>query len=397
MSITATISGGLVQLSGNPVWVHCTGAVIPAGASEYKILLQLVSEDGKLEGSPFTPDGKAPDANGEAWFDISGLVDQPVKAVFQYPPSGAVVTYPTQAYNVTVMPGERYIDTTGTLVENWGTVSSVFQILKGGLSPREIAAMNATGDTFYSFYLQDGKFLTARPWGDEVHPTQPVKLWFMAVANSTADFNVKATYNDASEQTYTKSIAFDTDNLYEFNCNPELHGIPMETAGKKIDHFDVWITGLSETLRFTVDWKYCERPFFLLFANTFGGVDDIYLGGFGKDKFTTEGEVNYKPQERGATIYEPTLLSSDKSGQNKWTINTGWKELTAIQYYRDLLVSKQAWFLYPNLTISHYVVIPIIVESTDKLLLDRSKDLFSIDIEFSEAHKSKFSFDNRSF
>lgn len=399
MSITATISGGLVQLTGNSIRIKCSGAEVPLGASDYKILLKVISEDGKLQGAPFL-DGKPPDLNGEIWFDISGYVDQPVKAVFQYPPTGCVVAYPTQAFNIQVQTGERYIDILGDIQETWGPVSTIFQMLKGGLSPRQIAAMNDTGDTFYSFYLQAGKFLTARPFGDEVHPTQPVKLWFMSVANVSATFNVKAYYTDATTVIHSEAVTLNTDSLYEFNCNPAHYGIELKPTGKKVDFFDVWIGSplpVSETKRFYFDWKYCERPFFLLFANTFGGIDDVFLAGYGKDKFTTEGDINYKPQQRGATIYEPTLTSTDKSGQNKWAINTGHKTLTTLQYLRDLLISKQAWFLYPNLSISRYIVIPIIIDNGDKLLLDRSENLFNMDIEFSEAHTSKHSFDNRSF
>jgi len=400
MAITANISGGLVQLTGNPVRIHCTGASIPAGASEYKILLRIISEDGKLVGAPFI-DAIAPNETGEAWFDISGYVNQPVKSVFQYPPSGAVKEYPTQAFNIQVQTGERYIDADDLLQEPWGATSPIFQMLNGGLSPRQIAAMNATGDTFYSFYLEAGKFLTARPSGDVVHPTQPVKLWFMTVANVSATYFIKANYDDGSSETYSQPVPLNTNSLYEFNCNPADFGINIQPIDKNVEHFIVWLqvgeTKISEEKVFYFDWVYCERPFFLFYKNTFGGVDDVYLSGFGKDKFTTEGEIRYKPQERTATIYDPTLISTDKSGQNKWEINSGWKPLTTLQYYRDLLVSKQAWFLYPNLTISHYIVIPVNIVNADKLLLDRIQNLFALDIEFSEAHKSKHSFDNRSF
>jgi hypothetical protein len=400
MAITANIAGGLVQLTGNPVRIHCTGGSIPAGASEYKILLKITSEDGKLEGAPFI-DAIAPDGSGEAWFDISGYVNQPVKSVFQYPPLAAVKDYPTQAFNIQVQTGERYIDANDELIETWGTTSAIFQMLNGGLSPRQIAAMNATSDTFYSFYLEAGKFLTARPSGDVVHPTQPVKLWFMTVNDVSATYFVKANYDDGSNDTYSVPVTLNTNSLYEFNCNPAHFGIDLEPTGKKVEHFIVWLqngeTKISEEKVFYFDWRYCERPFFLLFTNTFGGVDDVYLGGFGKDLFATEGEIRYKPQERTATVYDPTLISTDKTGQNKWEINTGWKDLTILQYLRDLLVSRQAWFLYPNLSISHYIVIPVNIENADKLLLDRSQNLFSLDIEFSEAHKSKHSFDNRSF
>lgn len=396
MAITATISGGAVQLTGNPVEILCSGGSLPAGATQYKILLKIISQDSKLFGAPFI-DSKAMDDSGEALFDISGYVDQPVTAVFQWPVAGSMNYYPTQAFNIQVQSGESYIDSNGDLQEVWGAASAVLQMLKGGLSPRQVAVMRDAGYTFYAKYIQAGKFLSARPWGDNVHPTQPVKLWFIPVASSTANFNVKAYYDDGTDASYALSIDFNIDNLYEFNCNPATLGIPMEPTGKKISHFDVWITGLSESRRFTIDWRYCERPVFLMFANTFGGVDDVYLSGFIQDKFATEGEQSYRPAQNTDTVFTPTLLDLNKAGQNKWSINSGWKPLVTIQYLRDLLVAKQAWYIYTNITQTTTSIIPITDIKTGDVLINRQEDLYSIQIDFSEAHTSKHSFDNRSF
>jgi hypothetical protein len=96
MSLTTTISGGQVQLTGNPVLIKLSGGTAPAGASQYKYLLRIISQDNKLYGAPFV-DAIAPDASGNATFDISGLVNQPISPVFQYPPVGTYKSYPTQA------------------------------------------------------------------------------------------------------------------------------------------------------------------------------------------------------------------------------------------------------------------------------------------------------------
>lgn len=397
MAITATISGGAVQLTGNPVRILCSGGAAPVNSSEYKIMLRVISTDGKLEGAPFDPDAITPDSNGEALFDISGLVDQPVTAVFQWPVSGAVVAYPTQAFNIKVQPGERYIDSDNLLQETWGAESSVFQMLKGGLSPRQVSVMKDAGYTFYAKYIQAGKFLTARPWGDEVHPAQPVKLWFMPAANGSGTLTIKYYFDDGSDATYTTAVTLDVDNLYEFNVNPALLGVNIQPTGKKVTHFDVSIPTKSESRRFTYDWRPCERPVYLMFANTFGGVDDVYFSGYIQDKFSTDGAVSYRPQQLADTVYTPTLLQLDKTGRNRWSINTGWKSLTHIQYLRDLLVAKQAWYLYTNISQSATSIVPITEITTGDVLIDRKEDLYALQIDFSEAHESKHSFDNRSF
>jgi hypothetical protein len=398
MSIIANVIGGLVQLTGNPVWIKCTGASIPAGASNYKIILKITSEDGKLEGAPFL-DGIAPDENGEAWFDISGYVDQPVNAVFQYPLSGTMKEYPTQAFNIQVQPGESYIDANDEPVEIWGTTSGVFQMLKGGSSPRQLAMWEDADTNFYEVYLENGKFLTHRPWGDIVHPTQPVKLYFMTITDVEATFNVRLEYDDYTEILTTIPVTLNKDYLYEFNCNPASLGVNLEPTGTKASHFDVWLESagvkISDNRRFHYDWIYCERPFFLLFANSIGGIDDVYFSGFIKENFDVNGDVSYSPRQRGDTVFNPTLKMPSKLGQNNWEINSGPKMTTQLLHLRDLLVARQIWFLYPNLSVTDRSVIPVNITSFSKTLFDRIENIHSISILFEEAHHSPYSFDNR--
>lgn len=401
MAISVNILGEDVQLSGNPVEVECSGASAPVDSRNYQVLLKVISQDGKLENLPKT-DAIHPATDGKALFDISGYVDQPVSLAFQYPLSGAVKSYATQAFNVQVQAGESWLDADGILREEWGSVSDVFQILKGGVSQRQLNMMRDAGSNFYQFYLQGGKFLTARPWGDFVHPTQPVKLWFMPIANASATLKIKAVYMDGSENIYSAGVSLNTDNLYEFNVNPMLLGVDAETgAGSKMNFYDVWLESggneISEKRRFTVDWIYCERPIFLFFANSLGGIDDVYFSGYVQDRFGLEGATAVKPATRNDTVLDPTLIVTSKSGQNKWTINTGWKTLGTMQYYRDLMVSRQAWYLYSNMTQTSFNVIPVIVDPGDKTLYDRKEDLWSLELEISEGHTSQFTFDNRSF
>ena len=401
MSITVNILGEDVQLSGNPVEIECSGGSAPAGSRNYQIVLKIISQDGKLEKFPKV-DAITPDSAGKALFDISGYVDQPVNLQFQFPLSGAVKSYSTQAFNVQVQPGETWMDEDGITQEQWGSVSDVFQILKGGLSQMQLNMMRDAGTNFYQFYLANGKWLTARPWGDFVHPTQPVKLWFMPIAGASATLNSKAVYQDNSEDTYTAAVTLSADNLYEFNVNPLLLGKPdVNTNGSPINFFDVWLsaggTDISDRRRFTVDWKYNERPNFLFFANSLGGIDDVYLSGFIQDRFNVEGSTAFKRATRTDTANDPTIIVTNKQGKNHWTVNTGYKSLPTMQYLRDLLVSKQAWYVYSNAVGGNHRIVPVVVENADLVLADRKEDLYAMEIAFSEAHTSKFTFDNRSY
>lgn len=401
MAITATIQGGAVQLSGIPVWIHCTGGAAPADSSGYKILLKIISTDGQLIGAPHI-DAISPDTSGEAWFNISGYVDQPVKAEFQYPPSGAVVVYPSKTLKIKIQPGESYIDSTGVLQEVWGGESEEVQILKGGVSQRQIAMWETNSTNFYDEYLVKGRFLTHRPWGDWVHPLQPVKLWFIPVSEMTGTLKIKYFYYDNSEGTYSVPVSLSPSSVYEFNCNPKWLGVDLEANGKRVSFYDVWLESggeeISDSRRFTIDWKPCERPFFMLFANSIGGVDDIYLSGYAVEKFKSEGTTVYRPAQRGDKVYDPTLIVPNRLGQNTFSINTGYKVPTQMRHLRDLLVARQVWLLYPNLAISSFIIIPVIIDNSDSVLIDyyeRANELDNLDLEISEAIKSQFSFDNR--
>jgi hypothetical protein len=275
-------------------------------------------------------------------------------------------------------------------------------MIKGGLSPRQNAMMKAINQTYYSKYITGKKFLTPRPWGDYVHPNQAVKLWFMPDSNNTSTLAIAGYYSDGSSSTKSTSIFLNTDYLYELNLNPVLHGLSLEPAyNQKLLYFDVWLhyngSALSDVRRFEIDWNYCERPYFLFFANSLGGIDDVYLNGFGIDEFSVEGTLAYRPVRPTDTVFTPTILSSNKTGRNKWKINSGWKSIPTIQFLRDLMLSKQAWFMYPNISSTSSIIVPVIIENFDGPIINRQEDRWNIDIEFTEAHSSRFSFDNRSF
>ncbi len=400
MPITATVTGGAIQLTGNPVIINCAGASIPAGAYEYMVLLRIISQDGKLSGAPFT-DAVTPKPDGTASFDISGLLDQPLEVAFDNILAFKIIEHPTRAFNIQVQPGERYIDRSGLLVENWFAVSPIFQMIKGGLSPRQNAMMKAENESFFTKYVQGKRFLTPRPWGDYVHPLQPVKLCFMPKETIMLFLKIKGYYTNNTDETKSVQCVVNADSLQEINCNPTLHGFIMEPPGKRLKYFEVWFeknaVPYSDIRRFEIDWRYCERPYFLFFANSLGGIDDVYFDGFGIDSFSVSGSQAYRPVRPDDTVFTPTILSSDKSGQNKWKINSGWKSISTIQFYRDLMLSKQAWFLYPNLGNTNSIVVPIIITNSDTELFNRQDDLWNIDIEFVEAHTSRFSFDNRMY
>lgn len=401
MAITATVYGGSVMLSGNPIWVKVSGGTAPDGSREYKYTLKIEDQGTTLIGSPFI-DAISPDAAGEAMFDISGYLDQPTDDTFEYPPVTAVIEHTTQLIQIVVTPGERYIDSNAELQETEGTPATAFQVLRGGLSQRQIAIWYGVSKSFYTEYLQGKKFLSQRPSGDLVHPDQPVKLWYIPISAQSVKLKVVCYFNDLSSSVYeSDAFTLSLTKLYEFNVNPSDLGIDIDTEDKQAVYFTVTLTRsgvtYTEERSFYYDWNYCERPFYLMFKNSLGGIDDVFMSGYAVESYETSGTVIKRPAEMDDTVYEGTLINPDKSGQNTFKLNTGWKTKTQMRHLRDLLVSRKVWLLYPNLAITSYTVIPIVIAGMSNELIDYKNDLHSCMVEISEAHVEQYVFDNRLF
>lgn len=405
MAISVNITGEVVQLSGNPIEIECTGGSVPDGATNYKILLNINSEDGNLVGAPIEL-AKTPDDDGAATFDISGYVDQPVTPEFQYPVSGDYVAHPLQSLKINVQAGEYWMDEDGLIHEEFGSESETIQILKGGTNPRQNAKMRDEGISFYSLYIQGNRFLTTRQWGETVHSEQDVKLWYMVAESASATLKITVSYGFGVTDTYTSSaISMSPDNVYEFNCNPFAKGIDLtitdETYGElTAEFYDVTLDfggSESETRRFYVYQDYIERPLFFFFANSLGGVDDVFLHGYIKGSFESESTVVERPALTSDTVFDATLYESGKTGQDGWTVNTGWKPVSTMPYFRDFLLSRRVWFLYANVDPMDFLVIPVIIEAGSFDLYERKENLFNMDIAFVEAHKSPYIFDHRVF
>ncbi len=400
MAITVNIKGGNVQLSDNPIEIECSGAVAPAGSSDYKILFKVISSD--LFGAPFE-DAKSPDSTGKATFNISAYADQPVRKVFQYPVAGVYVEYDSQAFHVQVQAGEYWLDENGVINEVWGAVNATeITILKGGTNPRQISAMAGIGTSFFDLYVAGNKWLTTRSWGDQIHPDQHVKLWFIVNEAKSATLNVRTTYSDGSNQLFTSAaVNMITGKLYEFNCNPSLHGVSLENeAGSKAYFMDAWLDfsgTLSESRRFHFDWRYIQRPVFLFFANSLGGIDDVYFSGVVKEKFESEGATAEFPYRTSDTVFDATLQPSGKVGQNVYVMNTGYKGDSTQIFYRDLLLAKQVWHLYYNNQHVPAFIVPVLPEVGSYDIISWKDDLYAAEITFREAQKSAYNFDNRLF
>ena len=391
MSVTISeISTNSTHLSGNPIWVKCTSSGIPAGATDYKILLKVESPDDVLFGDPFT-DAITPDSL-VAWFNISGYVDQEIEKNIHWPVDSWITAYTSLAYDIWLYPGESYIDEDGELQESFGSVVEPFFMVKGKLSDQKLAELNDAGSDWFDYFSTDGRFLTWQPATQTVGPYQPVKLWYKYPSASPASRTLTYTgyFDDGSTQTITNTPTLSRASLYEFDLLPEEVGFTLDNGSKKLIKYTFTATG-CETRTFIIDWRTYDYNYYLFADNQIGGVDCIWLKGRARHMATANRIIAGKPADRGSGVQVPTLLVSGNTRQRKWVINTGIKSKEELNALDILLDTPNAWLATPpadgSTDLDDYTLTRVIIISSEIVLSDDTKTVESIDIEIIEAHE----------
>ncbi|MBV5334371.1 MAG: hypothetical protein JZU49_01015 [Sulfuricurvum sp.] len=390
MALSLTIPGGAVQLSANPIWIKVAGAVIPSGATEYKLLCKITSVDGDLLGGPFV-DGITPNADGESLFDISGLVDQPMLPEFQWPAVAVTVAHAKLAWKIKVEFGETYIDSSGDRQITYAGTFENITILKGGISDFAMGEYNDGATTFYEDWIEGGKFLTNQPLVSVVAPDQIVKLWYMGQWATNHDITL---FTQIFLNTKVAVIPlmqavtiYETTGLLELNINPIFQGFELD-PGEEITSFEFWIEDsggeVSETRTFIVDNSFKENSNYLLAVNSKSGIDVIWLNGNVEKNVDTSGTEGYKPLGINDGSRVATILATGRSSRKKWKINTGFKSSEEIEALHDIYLARHMW-LY-----TESKLIPVIMSNGDKLLNNTSENLHALDLEFMQAHNTRY-------
>lgn len=387
------------HLAGNDIWVKAETSGIPAGATDYKILLKIVSTDDVLTGSPFI-DAITPDAAGVAWFNFSGYVNQGIRSQLNWPIkgrySGKIITYTDYAYDIWLYGGERYIDSNGNLVEQFEEVAlQPFFIMPGKLPARMVAELNMAGKTWWKKYCDEGEFFSYMPTTQQVTPFQPVKLWWIPPTTPlSVVIKLKYYLQDGTSDVidlFTGDLYYDM--LTEMEYHPVNAGVPYAAANLPVK-YEAWIESAGEVVcakrTFVINWQPPVDKYYYLFAdNRMGGIECLGLTGACTLEPSGERVVVSVPFERGQDIRKATRLAKAGVKTRKWKINSGWKpkeELAAMDF---LLDSPHAWLAIPPLDgdpdISKYSLTPIVITNTQLVLGDDMKDVESIDIELTEA------------
>lgn len=394
MITISEIAASSTHLSGNPIKVKATTSGIPVGATDYMILLKIVSVDDVLFGGPFVA-AIAPDADLVSDFEISGWVNQEIEKDLTWPVpdqyQGRTHGHENLAYDVQLVPGERYINSSGNLVENYQTTWGTLFIVSGELNEYMIAQLNSAAHTWYSYYCTGGRWLTVMPENQKTAPYQPVKLWWKAPGDITVALKAKAYYTDGTTAEFAVNYDLYRGVLNEFDVRAADFGFTITDATKKLWYYEVWLDGDPAVAKqtYTIDHRYVEENWYLFADNKIGGIECIWLGG--RVKYAPAGSRSFskRPQRSGEGIKQRTRYTQAKS-LRRWTINTGYKSRGEMEALLVLLNTEYAWLAIPpaggSNDITQYQLTPVIVVNSDLPLLDNSADVLDFDIELEEAY-----------
>lgn len=393
-----TISGiedASTHLSGNPVQLTATTSGIPAGATNYKILLKIVSADGVLIGSPLIAE-RTP-LNNVAVFNISGYIDQAIDKDFTWPIpdlyQGKMHGYEYQAYDVQIVPGEQYVDENDNLVETFQATWGTLFIVKGRLPDYYLSELNESGSSWFSYFCTGGRWLTYLPKTMFAGPYQPVKLWWKPPVDGLFPytFRVKGYYSDGSTETADVEFSTYRGVLYEFEAHIPGHGLTVITASKKLMYYEVSALGDPdvETRTYNIDWTHHDAVFYLFVDNRMGGVDCIMLTGAAKYTPSGDRSVSYKPYTAGSGVKQRSRYTTGSSRDRRWLINSGFKLPDELNALDILLDTEFAWLAIPPAggsdDIAAYKLAPIRIVNTELALSNTfANSPESIEIELIE-------------
>lgn len=394
---TMTIPGGTVQLSGNAVWVQA--ATTRTNVSEQYLLLKIVCTTGQIDTEPRILRIKGTAAT----FNIQNMVDVPTEHQFAYTETelGEVHGRAGNISSFTLTVGESYVYENEYL-EEWTDETKTVQILNGKLSKLERAILASESETFFSYYIEDGRFLSTMA-GTAYAPktivvnnvTDPVKMWFsfFGIVSLPEFCKVSISYTDGTgEEAYIPINQLSQFGLIEINCHQMAinKGNPAKTiAGYTVTMHNF---GIESKIGVTVLNEYSANHQVLYFLNRFGVVETINCYGELQEDASSETEQYTKQEPTTPSLTDATIESVRKGSAEKFKINTGYKTLEERRWIKDLLLSPypQVWMRSANLPWLNndlaFGFAPVVVTPGSWTINTTSEDILNIEIEVQIAH-----------
>jgi hypothetical protein len=240
---------------------------------------------------------------------------------------------------------------------------------------------------FWSYFAENGKFLTTAPRTQTVTAEQPIWLYWIGRAASPRTVRIAGNFTRRSGATGTFTRGFFSEKF----------GIPLiikagltqlnlpDTASDPIVSYRVWVADgaaqvLSEVFTFQITGACAEFNRYFLFANSLGGCDTVRATG----KHETTLSVS---SQEGRRYLEPSDLERGEDfqyGRKSRAVfegSVGYKTASYLTYLQDMLNAPAAWLV----DVENARLNPILIAPGDFRLMKDGDDLHTLKFRYSFA------------
>jgi hypothetical protein len=241
-------------------------------------------------------------------------------------------------------------------------------------------------DAFWSYFSQNGRFLTAAPRTQAITSEQPIWLYWVGRTDArTIRIGGNFTRRSGATGTFLRGLYVESRGVpVALKVGLQQLNLP-DDADDPIISYQVWLQNLeaiaiSEVFTFQVTGACSEFNRYFLFANSLGGCDTVRATG------KHETSISVRSQE-GRRYLEPAKLERGEDFQYGRTSratfegSVGYKSASYISYLQDLLNAPAAWLV----DVGNARLNPILIAPGDFRLMKDGDDLHTLKFRYSFA------------
>lgn len=241
-------------------------------------------------------------------------------------------------------------------------------------------------NSFWGFWENNGKFLTAAPRVQLITYEQPLWLYWVGRAVRTVEISVKAYHRSGAESTYTRdSYAEQIGEVIAIKAGFTQLQLPGNDADP-IVKYEVWLesssAAVSEVFTFKVTGQCAEFTRYFLFANSLGGCDTVRATG----KHLTK--IDTITQDGSRIIDDGTIADGlgedfhyNRRSRALFEGSVGYKSAEYVAYLQDLLNAPAAWLV----DVGRGRFNPLLIDAGSTDLLKDGEDLYTLRFRYRHA------------
>ncbi|WP_138993969.1 DUF5977 domain-containing protein [Larkinella sp. C7] len=227
----------------------------------------------------------------------------------------------------------------------------VDHVIKAGIDEINFAEYK---DHFFTKFVGEGKrFLTWASNDKRVHVDQPEFLYWLTNGSpipTQLNLRCRVEFADQTNELFTAAKLDTVSAMTVYSLAVGYKALGLEEKENQVIGWRVWLedqagTRLTEIRSYWLDQDYRRQVRFILFANSLGGFDTLYLTGRGEESVKVVRSISDRyPDYSYLPSYAETVINAT-TGERQLTVSTGWLTKESREYLQELLLSKEVYYV----------------------------------------------------